>query len=356
MTQDEKFMHRALFLAKKGRGLVEPNPYVGCVVVKDGKIISEGFHRSFGSWHAEIEALKKLTPTQARGTTLYVNLEPCVHFGKTPPCVPAIIRSGVSKVVVSMKDPSRKVFGQGILMLKKSGINVIEGVLGKESKKLNEKFINNIKNKKTHVALKIAMSLDGKIATRTGDSKWITSETSRKHVKKMRDEFDAILVGKNTVIRDNPTLQGRTNEPIRIILDSRFESPLSSNVFRNKRALLVTTNLVKKSKLKKLQGRGIMVKKFTGKIRIHPLLQYLKSIGISKLLVEGGSEIFGSFIDERAANEIFFFIAPKIIGGRSAKPAIGGKGIKMMDQALQFAFQEKSIKKIGQDIFLKVQF
>lgn len=351
MTQDEKFMHLALSLAQKGRGLVEPNPMVGCVVVKNGRIIAEGHHGHFGGAHAEKIALEELDQKKSRGATLYVNLEPCVHFGKTPPCVPKILKSGIARVFIAMKDKNQKVAGKGIRILKENNLKVFTGLLEKEARKLNGHYIKNSR-KRLYVALKIAMSLDGKIATRTGNSKWITSEASRKYVRKMRDEYDAILVGKNTVIRDNPSLKGHTKEPIRIILDSQFTSPLSSKIFQNKRAILITTLKAPSSKLKNLAKKNIMVKKFAGKIRIPPLLQYLKSIGISKLLVEGGSEIFGSFIDERAVNEIFFFIAPKIIGGHSAKPSIGGRGIALLQNALKLKF--KKIRKIGQDILLKV--
>jgi diaminohydroxyphosphoribosylaminopyrimidine deaminase/5-amino-6-(5-phosphoribosylamino)uracil reductase len=363
--QDKKFMARTLALAAKGS--VSPNPMVGAVITRNSRIVAEGWHRKFGGNHAEIEAINPPTPrmaglrraskkskkTKLVGNTLYVNLEPCVGFRgkKTPGCVDAIIKSGIARVVVAIKDPNPLVSGRGCAALRNAGIKVGVGCLAEQATKLNEKFIKWMSTKKPFVAMKVAMSLDGKIATKTGDSKWITSRASRKYVHKLRDSYDAILVGKNTVLKDNPTLAGRLREPMRIILDSSFESPLNSKVFRDNNALVVTTNRAPKSKINLALKNGIKVKVFKNKITINPLLRYLGSISVSSLFVEGGSQIFGSFIDEKCVDKAYFFIAPKIIGGKDSLIAISGKGVSSLKKAM--TFKSKTIALVGEDILVE---
>lgn len=329
---DEKFMKRALSLAEKGRGFVSPNPPVGCVIVKNGKIAASGWHRKFGFPHAEIEALKK-TGAKAKGATMYVNLEPCAHFGKTPPCAAAIIESGIKRVVVAMKDPNPLVNGRGIKILKKSGVRVAIGCLKNEAEELNEVFIKYIVKEEPFVALKAAMSLDGKIATKTGDSKWITSDSSRKFVKNLRDKYDAVLVGIETVLKDNPRLCGSNTEPLRVILDSKLRIPLAAKVLRNKKVLIFTTKKAPRKKIGILQKKGFKIKIFPENIRIVPLLHFLGKQNISSVLVEGGSEIFGSFFDAKSVDKIYWFVAPKIIGGINAKPAVSGQGVNLLRKA-----------------------
>lgn len=337
-SRDERFMKRALELAKRGRFSVSPNPMVGAVLVRKGKIIANAFHKKFGGAHAE----KFVLPRARQSDTLYVTLEPCVEFAgkKTPPCVDQIVKSGIKRVVVAMKDPNPHVFGRGIKALKKAKIRVDVGCLQREVMKLNMPF----------VTLKIAMTLDGKIATKTGDSKWITSEKSRRYVKSLRDKHDAVLVGINTVLRDNPELKGARKQPLRIILDSHLRIPLNAKVLRDSNVLIITTDRAPKPRLDYFARRKIACKVFPKKIHIAPLLQFLGIRGISSILVEGGSEVFGSFIDAKLFDRILFFIAPKIIGGRDAKTAVGGKGVALLQKAISIA--RPTLRKIGSDFLV----
>lgn len=347
---DIYFMQRTLELAKKGEGSVSPNPMVGAVLVRKGKIIAAAFHKKFGGPHAE-----KLVLSRARNDdTLYINLEPCVFFDgkKTPGCVTGILKSGISRVVMAMKDPNPNVAGRGIRQLRAARIRVDIGPLQQEAEKLNEKFVKWMRTGIPFVGMKVAMSLDGKIATKTGDSKWITSEASRAWVKKLRDTYDAILVGSRTVLRDNPTLAGSRREPKRIILDSELRISPRAKVLRDSNVILITTNRAPKSKLHAFTRRNIPLKIFSQKIQLHPLLRFLGKKGISSILVEGGSEVFGSFMDEKLIDRLYWFIAPKIIGGRKATPALGGEGILRMRNALEL--KNWKIQKIGADILIEV--
>lgn len=350
---DIYFMHRAFKLAKRGAFSVSPNPLVGALLVKNGKIITEGWHKKFGGPHAEIETLNnayKKGKNQA-GSTLYVTLEPCVHEQKkTPPCVPEIIGANIQRVVLAMKDPNPYVSGRGIAALRKAGIKVRVGCLEHKAKNLNEKYVKWMKTKIPFIGMKVAMSLDGKIATRIGDSKWITSEASRAYVKKLRDLYDGILLGVGTVMKDNPTLLGNHRKPLRIILDSTLRSPLTLKVFRDSNVVVATTARASQKKIKIFQKRGIPLKIFPKKIQLTPLLRFLGKRGISSILVEGGSEIFGSFIDEKLADKFYWFIAPKIIGGRGAKPALQGKGIRFLSQAI--TLDDVNIQRIGEDFLI----
>lgn len=349
-------MRRAIEMAKRGKGFVSPNPLVGAVFVKNGKIITEGYHKKFGGDHAEIIAIKNAGKNKffLAGSTLYVNLEPCVHFGKTSPCVPELVKAGISRAVIAMKDPNPLVCGRGIASLRKAGIEVVVGCLKKEAEALNKKFIKRMLSGMPFIAIKVAMSLDGKIATRTGDSKWITSDMSRKYVRNLRDKYDAILVGSNTVLKDDPFLKGIKREQERIILDSNLKIPLTSKVFRDKNVFVATTKKAPKSKLKILEKRKIPFKIFKGeKIPLRPLLRFLANKNISSILVEGGSGIFGSFVDEKLVDKFYWFIAPKIIGGKNAKTAIGGEGVSKIAQAMDL--NDCSFKKIGQDILMETK-
>lgn len=348
------FMQRALFLAKKGAKKVSPNPLVGAVLVKDGKIIGEGYHRAFGLPHAEIEAFKsaKKRGHTIKGATLYVTLEPCMHEEKkTPPCVPAVIESGVSKVIIAMKDPNPKVSGRGIQALKRAGIATEVGLCGAHAKELNAPYIKWITTAIPFVAMKVAMSLDGKTATRTGDSKWITSQKSRTYVHELRDTCDAILVGSHTILLDNPILKGKTCEPIRIILDSTLKTPLTANVLRDSNVIFATTDRAPQKKIRVLEKLGVRVKVFPKKISIVPLLKYLGSVGISSVFVEGGAEVFGSFIDSKQIDKVYWFIAPKIIGGSNAKPATSGMGVAFIKNAMNLTNMQT--KQIGTDLFIE---
>lgn len=348
-------MRRVLELAKRGEPFVSPNPMVGAVLVRKWKIVAEGWHKKYGGQHAEVEVLKNAQQKGKKtvGCELYVNLEPCVHLGKkTPPCVPEIIKAGIRHVVVAMKDPNPKVNGGGIRALRKAGVKVDVGCLKKEAETLNEKYVKWMTTGMPFIGMKVAMSLDGKIATKTGDSKWITGESARAYVKKLRDSYDAILVGRGTVTRDNPTLAGEKREPKRIILDSTLALSLKSNVLRDRNVILVTTRRAKSSKIKLFQKRGIQLKIFPKKIALTPLLRFLGVQGISSILVEGGAEIFGSFIDARLVDRFYWFIAPKIIGGRTAKTAVAGSGISALDKALLLS-DDYQVSFLGGDVLIE---
>lgn len=349
-----KFMQRAFELARKGQKAASPNPMVGAVFVKNGRIIAEGFHKICGGPHAEINAINSIKDkSRLAGSDLYINLEPCAHFSKTPPCVREIVKRRPAKVVVAMKDPNPAVCGRGIRALKKAGIRVEIGLLRKEARRLNAEFVKRMAKNRPFVALKIAASLDGRIAANAGDSKWISSEQSRHYVKKLRNSFDAVLVGINTVLKDNPRLAGFVREPKRIVLDSHLRTPLNSKVLRDSNAVIAAVEgIADKRKIAILKKRGIEVKIFKKKIIIPPLLRFLVQKGISSLLVEGGAKVFGSFIDAKAVDRFYWFIAPKIIGGKG-KNAIEGAGAAKIRQAVNL--RKMSVGRIGPDIYIECE-
>ncbi len=320
----------------KGAGWTNPNPLVGAVVVKNGEIIGKGFHQKAGLPHAEIEALKSVNG-DTKGAALYVNLEPCIHYGRTPPCVEKIIRSGVIKVKCCTIDPNPKVNGMGIKKLQAAGIDVEVGILADEARRVNEAFFTFHEKKRPFIILKFAASLDGKIATKTGESKWITNEKTRLFSRKLRGEYQAVLVGINTVMRDNPHLGVRSSkrrDPIRIILDSNLQIPLNSQVLRDNNVLIATTACTPKNKVELLKGRGIPILTFESEnIPLKELLLALRKREVISILVEGGGSVLGSFLDERLADKVYAFQAPLLIGGEKAVTAIGGEGISTITEA-----------------------
>lgn len=333
---DEQFMRRALALAEKGRGLVTANPMVGAVAVNKGTVIAEGAHVEFGGAHAEAALIRSAArrAISLRGSTLYVSLEPCCHENKkTPPCVPEIIRAGFSRVVIAVLDPNPLVRGRGALGLRKAGCRVEVGLLQERARALNEKYFFYQQTGMPFVGMKIAMSADGKIATKTGQSQWITSKASREKVYEIRDEYDAIVVGKRTAVADNPRLSGARRSPLRILLDSRLETPLSSQFFRDGNCMVAATQAAKENRRAQLAARGITLKIFPGKIQLAPLMRFLAVRGVSSVLVEGGSEVFGSFLDAQLVNRLYLFIAPILIGGAKALSAIGGEGVSSVSAA-----------------------
>lgn len=353
-TDDEFFMKRALALGARGDGKVSPNPLVGSVIVRDGKIVAEGWHKKYGGAHAEINAMRALKNARSAGgrgkkMTLYINLEPCIHTNKkTPPCVPALIACGLfERIVIATKDSNPKVRGRGIRALKSAGIQVEVGCMEREARLLNEKFFTWMGLGRPFVGMKVAMSLDGKIATREGHSKWITSNKSRVVVHKIRDEYDAILVGIGTVLADNPMLKGSHREPLRVILDSRLRIPLSAHVLRDTNVLIATTRRAPSKKLRLLEARGIQIYRAQKRIALAPLLRTLAEKNISSVLVEGGSEVFGSFISERLIDRAYFFVAPMIIAGRDAVCAVGGRGIGLLKNAIHL--KDPIVQKTGDD-------
>jgi len=353
-----RFMRRALELAERGAGWVNPNPLVGAVVVKDGKIVGEGFHERFGGPHAEVLALDA-AGGEARSADLYVNLEPCVHWGKTPPCVERIIASGVRRVFVAVRDPNPLVDGRGLARLREAGIEVTEGLLEEEARRLNEPFFKFITTKRPFVVLKLALSLDGKVATRRGDSRWISSERSREMVHRLRNRYAAVLVGINTILRDDPRLTARlpgARDPWRIILDSRGRIPLDGQVLNLESpapTVIATTELMSQEKEKALLSKGARVWRLRarardGRVDLEELLKRLGDEGLDSLLIEGGPTVAASFLEADLVDKVVFFIAPKIIGGEEAPSAIGGRG--SMRPAEAWKLRDISVRMLDEDL------
>lgn len=330
------FVRQTLILAKKGSGWTNPNPMVGAVIVKNGRVIGKGFHHQIGLNHAEIEALSTTT-ADPRGAIMYVNLEPCATFGRTPPCTEAIIKSGIQKVVCCSLDPNIKTHGKGLAALKTVGIETVVGILEKDGRKLNEAFFTFHEKKRPFIALKFAASLDGKMATRTGDSKWITSEKARCFARELRAQYQGLLVGINTVLADNPNLGTRLanrKDPVRIIIDPRLQIPLNADVLRDTNVIIVTTS-ANKTKRKMLENLGVTILTFdTPKISIPELLVALREKEIISVLLEGGGETLGSFIDSKIIDKVYVFHAPILIGGGKAL-GIGGNGAETIKGALR---------------------
>ncbi|MBU3911208.1 MAG: bifunctional diaminohydroxyphosphoribosylaminopyrimidine deaminase/5-amino-6-(5-phosphoribosylamino)uracil reductase RibD [Candidatus Omnitrophica bacterium] len=362
MNKHELFMKLALELAEKGCGAANPNPMVGAVLVKNGKIIGGAYHKRVGGLHAEALALKK-AGKNAKGAELYINLEPCSHVGRTPPCTDAIIKSGIKKVYCAMKDPNRLNNGRGIKILTKNGIDVSIGLLNGWAKELNEVFIKYITKGMPFVTLKTAESLDGKIATKKYDSKWITSELSRDYVHRLRSEADAILVGVNTIIKDNPLLTSRRNRsPIKVVLDPYLNVPETANIFSKKSPSLniiaVLKDVLNKKavieKIRRLSKKGIMVIgccNKAGRIDLAKLLKELAELEIAHLLVEGGGDTAAGFIEAGLVDRVLFFIAPKIIGGRDAVTSIEGLGVDKVKKAVKL--RRVKVEAVGEDILVK---
>jgi diaminohydroxyphosphoribosylaminopyrimidine deaminase / 5-amino-6-(5-phosphoribosylamino)uracil reductase len=325
-NSDEFWMARCIELAKRGAGYVSPNPLVGAVFVKDGKKISEGYHRLFGGHHAEINAINKALKRKRNlaGATLYVNLEPCFHIGKTPPCVDAVIQYGISRVVIATKDPNPLVAGRSIKKLEKNGIKCLVGILEHEAKQMNEKFFKFIKTENPFVALKAAQTSDGFIAQADSSSRWITNSLSREYVHHLRSEYDAVIVGANTVTTDDPELTVRNvkgRNPVRVIIDGRLSVDLSNRIFNNKAPSILYTA---KSNSKKIQNKileldkkGVVVvqlKENDGTLNIKDILRDLGKHQISSVLVEGGSKIYSEFLNSELVDKVYLFTAKKKYG------------------------------------------
>ena len=346
---DEYWMKRALRLAEKGRGRTSPNPMVGAVLIREGKAVGEGYHAKAGEAHAEIVALQAARG-EARGATLYLNLEPCAHHGKTPPCAPEVIEAGVKRVVIGMEDPNPLVKGKGIEILRRGGLELEVGILERECRRLNEAFCKYILKKEPFVILKVAATLDGKIATRTGDSKWISGEASRRFVHKLRDQVDGVLVGIGTVLKDDPLLTARARggrDPYRIVLDSRLNIPEEARVIGTSpsKAIIAATALAPKDRIEKFEKRGVQIFIFDskeGKVDLRSCLSKLGEIGMMSLLVEGGSQVNGSFLDEGVIDKFFLFLSPKLIGDHQATGIFGGRGVSNLHEAI--ALKEMNIR------------
>jgi diaminohydroxyphosphoribosylaminopyrimidine deaminase/5-amino-6-(5-phosphoribosylamino)uracil reductase len=358
MADEEKMMQRALLLAERGRGYVEPNPLVGAVIVRGETVVGEGWHPRFGEGHAEITALAKAQEA-ARGATLYVTLEPCCHEGKTPPCTEAIIKAGISRVVAAMEDPFPEVAGQGAARLRAAGITVDMGIGEAEARQLNAPYLKLITTGKPYVHAKWAMTLDGKIATRTGDSKWISSEAARRLVHELRGRMDAILVGIGTALADNPMLTARPpgpRTPCRIVLDSQGRLPPQSYLATTARqtpTLIVTADPPPMFHAEPLLAAGCQILSLpgnTGRPNVSALLAELGRRRWTNILVEGGSEILGSFFDAAAIDEVHVFLSPRLVGGCEAKTPIAGRGVPHIADAL--SLEQWRVEQVDGDLLL----
>jgi len=363
VSEEKKWMRMALSLAKKGEGKVSPNPMVGAVIVKNGKVVGKGYHHYFGGPHAEIEAIKD-AGEKVKGATLFVNLEPCCHFGKTPPCTEAIIKAKIKKVVAATLDPNPLNNGKGMQILKKAGVEARVGVCEEEAKKINEVFFKFIREKIPYVIVKAASSLDGKIATFEGESKWITGEKSRLAGKKLRDKMDAILVGINTVIKDDPELLPLSRKKrrfLRVILDSTLRIPLEARVLKNQISyptLIFTTSGANQEKIEKLKDKGVRIKIVeedkNGRVSLKKVLKELGEVDIASLLVEGGGEVIGSFIREKLVDKLFLFLSSRIIGGKMAPTWVEGEGFGSLSATPRVKVSR--LRKIEEDIVLEAYF
>lgn len=337
MNTDIDFLRKTLSLAKQGISWTNPNPLVGAVIVKNGRITGKGFHHGVGLAHAEVDALNKTTE-DPKGATLYVNLEPCTSFGRTPPCTDAIIKAGIKKVIFCTLDPNPKNNGCGLSRLKKAGIEIAFGLLKDEAGILNEAFFKFHEKKRPFVAVKFAASLDGKMATGSGDSKWITNEKARNYARNLRANYQAVLIGINTALRDNPNLGVRKTgekDPLRIIIDPCLKIPLKADVLRDQNVIIAATTEASQSKKKKLENLGFTVLVFENQyIPISDLLSRLYEKEIISVLVEGGGKTLGPFVDSKIIDKVYAFHAPMLLGGKNAV-SIEGNGIKTIRQAIR---------------------
>jgi diaminohydroxyphosphoribosylaminopyrimidine deaminase/5-amino-6-(5-phosphoribosylamino)uracil reductase len=356
---DTKYMRRALELAGRGAGYVSPNPMVGAVIVKDDHIIGEGWHEHIGGLHAERNALKHCTEDPA-GATMYVTLEPCCHWGRTPPCTEAIMENKIARVVVGCLDPNPLVAGKGIGILRDAGIACETGVLEQECLARNEVFFHYITTKTPFVVMKYAMTLDGKIAAATGDSKWITGETARRHVHETRRRLSGIMVGIGTVLADDPMLNCRIEEgvdPVRIVVDSRMRIPLESNLVRTARKIptYVVCAKIDGAKEAALTAHGVCVVCLPDankeRVDLVQLYQKIGEWGIDSVLLEGGGTLNGEMLRLGLVDRVQAYIAPKLIGGAEAKGPVGGAGIPRMTDALPL--QEMTITRLGEDLLVE---
>lgn len=352
-------MQRAIELAAKGLGKTNPNPLVGAVIVKDGRIIGEGYHQRPGGHHAEVNAFLNVREP-VEGADIYVTLEPCSHYGRTPPCADKIIEKGIKRVVIGIRDPNPLVAGKGIKKLVDAGISVEEGLLADDCRKQNEVFLKFITEKKPYVILKAGMSLDGKIATASGESQWITCEESRAHVHQLRNNYMGIMVGVDTVIADNPLLTCRKRSgrnPVRIITDSRLRIPVNSKVLARQeesKTIIATTHFAKPEKIKELQGLGIdvMVTESTGdRVNLASLMISLGQKGIDSILLEGGPNLNYSALAAGIVDKVMLYAAPMLIGGQSSKTAVEGEGIRKLSDAIRL--DEVSFRQIDKDILIE---
>lgn len=361
--KERSYMQRAIELARLGGGHTNPNPNVGAVIVKDGRIIGEGYHRKCGELHAERNAIASLKES-AEGATIYVTLEPCCHYGKTPPCTEAILEQKIAKVVIGSRDPNPLVAGKGAKLLREKGVEVVEDFMREECDALNAIFFHYISTKRPYVAMKYAMTMDGKIATRTGASKWITGEKAREHVHMLRSRYNSIMAGIGTVLADDPMLNARTenaHQPLRIVLDTNLRIPLNCNLVKTAKEyetmvvcgdeILAKEALRSKKELLSEAGVNVLpmpVKE--GHIDMAALMAYLGDAKVDSILVEGGGEIHEAALKAGIVNTAYVYMAPKVFGGRDAKSPVEGDGVELPSQGAQFKLIESQV--LGEDIML----
>ena len=358
VDQDRLFMKRALALAARAAGRTSPNPMVGAVVVKDGRIVGEGFHEKAGTPHAEVHALRR-AGEMANGATLYVNLEPCSHYGRTPPCCTAVIRAGIKRVVAAMVDPNPQVAGRGLAALAEAGVAVEAGLMEDAARELNEVFIKFITTGKPFVVLKSALSLDGKTATASGHSFWVTGEAAREKVHRMRNLYDAVMVGIGTVLTDDPRLTTRLPEgeagrdAVRVVVDSQLRIPRESQVINpdSQAPLLVATTerspARRRNELAGLGAEVLVLPEDNGRVSINELMTALAQRGITSVLLEGGAALNASALEAGVIDKLAVFVAPKLVGGVNAPGMIAGAGRDRMDQA--WSLKRMSLTQLGED-------
>ncbi|HWP96220.1 MAG TPA: bifunctional diaminohydroxyphosphoribosylaminopyrimidine deaminase/5-amino-6-(5-phosphoribosylamino)uracil reductase RibD [Syntrophomonadaceae bacterium] len=355
---DLQYMNLALELASRARGRTSPNPIVGAVIVKDQDIIGRGYHKRAGMPHAEVEALREAGHL-AQGATLYVSLEPCCHQGRTPPCTRAVIEAGIKRVVIATLDPNPLVAGKGMTTLQQAGITSEVGLLQDEAKRLNEFFFKYIQEQRPFVTLKVAMTLDGRIASHKGDSRWITSPVAREYVHHLRNAYDAIMVGIGTVLADDPQLNTRLDmedrrDPVRVIIDGELDLPLKSRIAQSSHqqpSLLFCNKVKRDSQAQALQELGVEIIELGGEgsmVPLEPVLHELGRRGFCSLLLEGGAELNASMLGRRLVDKVHWMVAPKIIGGRTAPGPVGGPGLDLMEQALEL--KDVEYERLGPDV------
>lgn len=358
MKTHEKYMKLALKLALKGRFKTSPNPMVGALVVKNGKIVGRGYHKKAGLAHAEVIALEQAA-ANAQNATLYVTLEPCMHFGKTAPCVHKIISSGIKEVIIGMIDPNPINNGKGVEILRNSKIKVKVGFLEDKLRLINEVFIKYITKRIPYITVKVGQSLDGKIATRSGDSKWITSDKSRALAHRLRSNYDAIMVGVNTVLRDNPRLSAPSSNKrlIKIVVDSQLSTSQDANIFSKESQVIIATlatppgQETENRKILTQKAKILEVKEKAGQINLKDMLKKLAQEEISNILVEGGGTLIGTLFDDGLVDRVLFFISPKIIGGKNAISSVMGQGVVRVDKSIKL--KDVKLKRIGEDFLVE---
>ena len=358
-------MQMALDLAKKGEGFTSPNPMVGAVIIKDGKVVGKGYHKAYGEAHAEVNAIDD-AGALAENATLYVTLEPCNHKGRTPPCTDKVVASGIRRVVAAMNDPNPDVKGGGLDYLERHGITITVGVCEKQAKRLNEIFIKYVETKRPFTIVKCAATLDGRIATKTGDSRWVTGEESRQFVHQLRHAVDAVMVGINTVEKDDPSLTTRLTtrqknlkqlDPIRIILDTHLRISEKAKLLQlhsDSDTILITAPLVSSDKKARLEKKGVRIIEspvIDGLIDLDRLMDLLGSLGITSLLIEGGGRVFASALSTGIVDKVLFFYAPKILGGDDGIPICKGPGVDLMDNCIQV--KDIRVRRFGDDIMVE---